>query len=57
VERLVGNAREMEDEVVGVVHGHPHGVDGFRVARTRGTMRRTQGFERRGLNVGDLGSQ
>jgi hypothetical protein len=32
-------------------------VDGFRVARTRGTMRRTQRFERRGLNVGDLGSQ
>jgi hypothetical protein len=32
-------------------------VDGFRVARTRGTTRRTQGFERRGLNVGDLGSQ
>jgi hypothetical protein len=26
-------------------------VDGFRVARTRGTTRRTQGFERRGLNV------
>jgi hypothetical protein len=26
-------------------------VDGFRVARTRGTMRWTQGFERRGLNV------
>jgi hypothetical protein len=32
-------------------------VDGFRVARTRGTSRRTQRFERRGLNVGDLGSQ
>jgi hypothetical protein len=32
-------------------------VDGFRVARTRGTTRWTQGFERRGLNVGDLGSQ
>jgi hypothetical protein len=32
-------------------------VDGFRVARTRGTMRWTQRFERRGLNVGDLGSQ
>jgi hypothetical protein len=32
-------------------------VDGFRVARTRGTTRRTQRFERRGLNVGDLGSQ
>jgi hypothetical protein len=29
-------------------------VDGFRVARTRGTMRWTQRFERRGLNVGDL---
>jgi hypothetical protein len=28
-------------------------VDGFRVARTRGTTR----FEHRGLNVGDLGSQ
>jgi hypothetical protein len=26
-------------------------VDGFRVARTRGTTRRTQRFERRGLNV------
>jgi hypothetical protein len=26
VERLVGNAHEMEDEVVGVVHGHPHGL-------------------------------
>jgi hypothetical protein len=26
-------------------------VGGFRVARTRGTTRRTQGFERRGLNV------
>jgi hypothetical protein len=26
-------------------------VDGFRVARTRGTTRRTQGFERRVLNV------
>jgi hypothetical protein len=26
-------------------------VDEFRVARTRGTTRRTQGFERRGLNV------
>jgi hypothetical protein len=34
-----------------------HTVDGFRVARTRGTTRRTQRFERRGLNVGDLGSQ
>jgi hypothetical protein len=33
------------------------GVDGFRVARTWGTTRRTQRFERRGLNVGDLGSQ
>jgi hypothetical protein len=32
-------------------------VDGFRVARTRGTTRRTHRFERRGLNVGDLGSQ
>jgi hypothetical protein len=32
-------------------------VDGFRVTRTRGTTRRTQRFERRGLNVGDLGSQ
>jgi hypothetical protein len=32
-------------------------VDGFRVARTRGTTRRTQRFERRGLNVGDLRSQ
>jgi hypothetical protein len=32
-------------------------VDGFRVARTRGTTRRTQRFERRGLNMGDLGSQ
>jgi hypothetical protein len=32
-------------------------VDGFRVARTRSTTRRTQRFERRGLNVGDLGSQ
>jgi hypothetical protein len=32
-------------------------VDGFRVARTRGTTRRTQGFERRGLNMGDLGLQ
>jgi hypothetical protein len=32
-------------------------VDGFRVARTRGTTRQTQRFERRGLNVGDLGSQ
>jgi hypothetical protein len=32
-------------------------VDGFRVARTRGTTRRTQRFERRGLNVGDPGSQ
>jgi hypothetical protein len=29
----------------------------IRVARTRGTMRRTQRFEHRGLNVGDLGSQ
>jgi hypothetical protein len=26
-------------------------VDGFRVARTRGTTRRTQRFERRGLTV------
>jgi hypothetical protein len=34
-----------------------HFVDGFRVARTRGTTRRTQRFERRGLNVGDLRSQ
>jgi hypothetical protein len=33
------------------------GVDGFRVARTRGTTRRTQRFVRRGLNMGDLGSQ
>jgi hypothetical protein len=33
------------------------GVDGFCVARTWGTTRRTQRFERRGLNVGDLGSQ
>jgi hypothetical protein len=33
------------------------GVNGFRVARIRGTTRRTQGFERRGLNVGDLRSQ
>jgi hypothetical protein len=32
-------------------------VDGFHVARTRGTTRRTQRFERRGLNMGDLGSQ
>jgi hypothetical protein len=32
-------------------------VDGFCVARTRGTTRWTQRFERRGLNVGDLGSQ
>jgi hypothetical protein len=32
-------------------------VDGFHVARTWGTTRRTQRFERRGLNVGDLGSQ
>jgi hypothetical protein len=32
-------------------------VDGFRVARTRGTTRWTQRFERRGMNVGDLGSQ
>jgi hypothetical protein len=32
-------------------------VDGFRVARTRGTTRRTKRFERKGLNVGDLGSQ
>jgi hypothetical protein len=32
-------------------------VDGFRVARTWGTTRRTQRFERTGLNVGDLGSQ
>jgi hypothetical protein len=32
-------------------------VDGFRVARTWGTTRRTQRFERMGLNVGDLGSQ
>jgi hypothetical protein len=31
--------------------------DGFRVARTRGTTRRTQRFEHRGLTVGDLGSQ
>jgi hypothetical protein len=30
-------------------------VDGFCVTRTRGTTRRTQRFERRGLNVGDLG--
>jgi hypothetical protein len=29
----------------------PAAVDGFGVARTRGTMRRTQGFEHRGLNV------
>jgi hypothetical protein len=29
-------------------------VDGFCVARTRGTTRRTQRFERRGLYVGDL---
>jgi hypothetical protein len=28
-----------------------HNVDGFRVTRTWGTTRRTQGFERRGLNV------
>jgi hypothetical protein len=34
-----------------------HCVDGFHVARTRGTMRRIQRFKRRGLNVGDLGSQ
>jgi hypothetical protein len=32
-------------------------VDGFCVARTRGTTRRTQRFEHSGLNVGDLGSQ
>jgi hypothetical protein len=32
-------------------------VDGFRVARTWGTTRRTQRFERRGLNVRDLRSQ
>jgi hypothetical protein len=31
VERLVGNAREMEDEDVGVVHGHPHGVSGKKI--------------------------
>jgi hypothetical protein len=35
---------------------HPT-VDGFCVARTRGTTRRTQRFERRGLDVGDLGLQ
>jgi hypothetical protein len=28
-----------------------HGVDGFRIARTWGTTRRTRRFERRGLNV------
>jgi hypothetical protein len=33
------------------------GVDGFHVTRTRGTTRQTQRFKRRGLNVGDLGSQ
>jgi hypothetical protein len=32
-------------------------VDGFFVARTWGTTRQTQGFERRGLNVGDFRSQ
>jgi hypothetical protein len=32
-------------------------VNGFCVARTKGTTRRTQRFECRGLNVGDLGSQ
>jgi hypothetical protein len=32
-------------------------VDGFHVARTWGTTRRTQRFERRGLNMGDLRSQ
>jgi hypothetical protein len=32
-------------------------VDGFHVARTWGTTRRTQRFERMGLNVWDLGSE
>jgi hypothetical protein len=32
-------------------HSHNTSVDGFRVARTQGTTRRTQRFERRGLNV------
>jgi hypothetical protein len=32
-------------------------VIGFCVARTRGTTRWTQRFERRGLNMGDVGSQ
>jgi hypothetical protein len=35
----------------------PASVNGFCDARRRGTTRRTQRFERGGLNVGDLGSQ
>jgi hypothetical protein len=35
----------------GVFSSVVENVDGFRVARTRGTTRRTQRFERRGLNV------
>jgi hypothetical protein len=43
--------------VLSTINKYNVAVDGFRVARTRGTTRRTQGFEHRGLNVGDLGSQ
>jgi hypothetical protein len=47
---------DLEENTPQPLPGAPN-VDGFRVARPRGTTRRTQRFKRRGLNVGDLGSQ
>jgi hypothetical protein len=47
---------DLEENTPQPLPGMPN-VDGFCVARTRGTTRQTQRFERRGLNVGDLGSQ
>jgi hypothetical protein len=42
---------KIEFEVVDWPSQYHATVDGFRVARTRGTTRRTQRFEHRGLNV------
>jgi hypothetical protein len=53
--RIRGMAKPLECEMCKEFESD--NVDGFRVARTRDTTRRTQRFERRGLNMGDLGSQ
>jgi hypothetical protein len=56
-EKLKQNAsipKKLEDGWESIIDMHVNGfdcVDGFCVARTWGTTRRTQRFERRGLNV------